>query len=107
MRRGQLDAGVLLCPMDREMDSAVMGGLDDVVFSGGIGENAAPIRAHTLEGLDFLGLALDDAANDANATRIGAGTDRGSGDPHRQGTRDRLRRRRKHGMKKGNADAVL
>ena len=53
--------------------AAVMGGLDGVVFSGGIGENSAPIRACALEGLDFLGLALNDAANDANDTRIGAG----------------------------------
>lgn len=53
--------------------AAVMGGLDGVVFSGGIGENSAPIRARTLEGLDFLGLTLNGAANDANDTRIGAG----------------------------------
>ena len=43
--------------------AAVLGGLDTLVFSGGVGEHAAPIRARVCEGLDFLGLALDEAAN--------------------------------------------
>ena len=37
--------------------------LDAVVFTGGIGENSARIRAMTLRRLGPLGLALDDAAN--------------------------------------------
>ncbi len=53
--------------------AAVLGGLDGVVFTGGIGENAAPIRARVIDGMGFLGLDLDAAANDANATRIGTG----------------------------------
>ncbi|MFD2857194.1 acetate/propionate family kinase [Seohaeicola zhoushanensis] len=53
--------------------AAVMGGLDAVVFCGGIGENAAPIRARVIEGLGFLGLQLDAAANAVNATDIGIG----------------------------------
>lgn len=40
-----------------------LGGLDAVVFSGGIGENGADLRARVLEGLDFFGLELDAAAN--------------------------------------------
>ena len=43
--------------------TAVLGGLDALVFTGGIGENAAPIRAKVCEGFDWLGLSLDEAAN--------------------------------------------
>ena len=53
--------------------AAVLGGLDAVVFCGGIGENAAPIRARIMEGMEFLGLHLDTEANDAGATDIGLG----------------------------------
>jgi acetate kinase len=53
--------------------AAVLGGLDGVVFTGGIGENAALIRARVIEGLDFLELRLDAAANAAGAVSIGAG----------------------------------
>jgi acetate kinase len=53
--------------------AAVLGGLDALVFTGGVGENAAPIRARALEGLGFLGLTLDRDANAANAERIGTG----------------------------------
>lgn len=53
--------------------AAVLGGLDALVFTGGIGENAAPIRARVIEGMGFLGLSLDARANAENATRIGTG----------------------------------
>ncbi|MEX0286335.1 MAG: acetate/propionate family kinase [Paracoccaceae bacterium] len=53
--------------------AAVLGGLDGLVFAGGIGENAAIIRARVLEGMEFLGLGVNAPANDANETRIGAG----------------------------------
>ena len=53
--------------------SVILGGLDAVVFCGGIGENAAPIRAGVLEGLEFLGLSLAAEYNAANATEIGNG----------------------------------
>jgi acetate kinase len=43
---------------------AVLGGLDTLVFTGGIGEHAAPIRARIAEGFEFLGLDLDPARND-------------------------------------------
>src|SRR5439155_25738968 len=43
--------------------AAALGGLDTLVFSGGIGENAPVIRARICEGLAFLGLHLDATAN--------------------------------------------
>lgn len=43
--------------------AAIMGGLDGVIFTAGVGENAPLIRARTLEGLEFLGIELDPAAN--------------------------------------------
>lgn len=45
--------------------TAAMGGLDVLVFTGGVGEHAAPIRARAVAGLAFLGVAVDAAANDA------------------------------------------
>jgi acetate kinase len=52
--------------------AAKAGGIDALVFSGGIGENAAAVRAAICAPLDFLGFALDPAANAANATFLGA-----------------------------------
>ena len=43
--------------------AAVLGGLDALVFTGGVGENAAEIRHAAVEGLGFLGLALDAEVN--------------------------------------------
>ncbi|HMZ54944.1 MAG TPA: acetate/propionate family kinase, partial [Nitrospira sp.] len=40
------------------------------VFSGGIGEHAAVVRARMCEGLEFLGIHVDQASNDANAPII-------------------------------------
>ncbi len=53
--------------------AAVLGGLDGVVFCGGIGENAAEIRARVIENMGFLGLALDETANNLGDTKIGSG----------------------------------
>jgi acetate kinase len=47
--------------------AAALGGLDTLVFSGGIGENAPPIRARTCEGLGFLGIQLHESRNGENA----------------------------------------
>lgn len=47
--------------------AAVMQGIDAVVFTAGIGENSAPIRAEVCAGLAWLGLALDARANAADA----------------------------------------
>ena len=43
--------------------TAALGGLDILVFSGGIGENSAEARARICEGLEFLGIALDPTRN--------------------------------------------
>ncbi len=43
--------------------AAVMGGLDAVIMTGGIGENSSAMRQRILQRLDFLGLRLDDDAN--------------------------------------------
>ncbi|HVF65191.1 MAG TPA: acetate/propionate family kinase [Casimicrobiaceae bacterium] len=58
--------------MNRELGSlvAALGGLDALVFTGGIGENAAPVRAAVIEAAPWLGLALDASANDRHAQRI-------------------------------------
>jgi acetate kinase len=45
--------------------ASVMGGVDTLVFSGGIGENSSIIRGRICEGLGFLGIELDDARNAA------------------------------------------
>ena len=47
--------------------SAVLGGLDTLVFTGGIGERAAPVRWMICHGLDYLGIRVDPGNNDANA----------------------------------------
>jgi len=51
---------------------AAMEGLDAVAFTGGIGENAAPIRARIMDGLGWLGLRADAAANESGAPRLHA-----------------------------------
>jgi acetate kinase len=50
--------------------AATLGGLDGLVFTAGIGEHAAPIRARVCAGLAWLGIDLDPAANDAGGPRI-------------------------------------
>ena len=50
--------------------AAAMGGLDVVVFTAGIGENDPRTRAQSLEGLEFLGIELDERKNGANGTII-------------------------------------
>jgi acetate kinase len=49
---------------------AAMDGVDAVAFTGGIGENAAPIRARIFERLAWLGAQLDEAANTRGETRL-------------------------------------
>jgi acetate kinase len=43
--------------------AAALGGLDTLVFAGGIGENAPLVRARICEGLNFLGIELDESRN--------------------------------------------
>jgi len=50
--------------------TAVLGGLDMLVFAGGIGENCPIIRSRICEGLEFLGIEIDDESNMANAPVI-------------------------------------
>jgi acetate kinase len=50
--------------------SAALGGLDTLVFSAGIGENAAPLRERICDGLGFLGIEIDPSDNDKNAPVI-------------------------------------
>jgi acetate kinase len=49
---------------------AALGGLDTLVFTGGIGEHAAPVRERICEHLDILGIQLDPARNGRNAAVI-------------------------------------
>ena len=71
--------------------AAALGGLDTLVFSGGIGEKAPKVRARICEGLEFLGIEIDEKLNAANeacdfpAGRQGPGT----GHPHGRGANDR------------------
>jgi acetate kinase len=52
--------------------AAVLGGLDALVFSGGIGEHSPAVRAQICKELELLGIAIDPALNDANAPLISA-----------------------------------
>jgi len=50
--------------------AAALGGVETLVFSAGIGERSAVIRARICEGLEFLGIVLDRARNEADAPVI-------------------------------------
>lgn len=52
--------------------AVALGGLDTLVFAGGIGENAPPVRARICEGLGFLGIELNESRNAAHANVISA-----------------------------------
>ena len=56
--------------------AAALGGLDTLVFAGGIGENAAPVRERICDGLGFLGIELDQKRNARNAPLISQGAGR-------------------------------
>jgi acetate kinase len=58
----------------RELGSlaAALGGLDALVFTGGIGEHAAAIRARVCAASAWLGVRLDETANAAGGPRLGA-----------------------------------
>lgn len=61
--------------INRELGSlaAAAGGVDAIVFTGGIGEHAAPVRERVIAQAGWLGAKIDVVANDGNATRIEAG----------------------------------
>lgn len=56
----------------RELGSlaAILGGLDVLVFTGGIGEHAAPIRARVCQDAQWLGVRLDETANRTGGPKI-------------------------------------
>jgi acetate kinase len=56
--------------------AAALGGLDLLVFTGGIGEHAAAVRAEACQGLAHLGLAIDPRRNDSNQDTISAADSR-------------------------------
>jgi len=56
--------------------AAALGGLDGVVFTAGVGENAAPVRAAVCRACAWLGLELDEAANHEHRERISTPTSR-------------------------------
>jgi acetate kinase len=70
--RARLAIDLYCYRMRREIGSlaAALGGLDALVFTGGIGENAAVIRARVCRDAGWLGVELDPAANAARGPRI-------------------------------------
>ena len=67
------EAVALFCYQIRKWIGAfttVLGGLDVLVFSGGIGENAPIIRSRICQGLDFLGIGIDEEQNRKNSYKI-------------------------------------
>jgi len=56
--------------------AAALGGLDTLVFAGGIGENAPTVRARVCDGLVFLGIELEEKRNAANEGVISAAASR-------------------------------
>jgi acetate kinase len=53
--------------------TVALGGLDTLVFAGGIGENAAAVRRRICDGLQCIGIELDDSLNDGHAGLISTG----------------------------------
>jgi len=53
--------------------AAALGGLDGIVFTAGVGENAAPVRSAICRACAWLGLELDEGANRENRERISTG----------------------------------
>ena len=70
--RAQEAIDLFVYRVGREIGSlaAALGGLDALVFTGGIGEHSAEIRAKICHQAEWLGLKLDDSANEVTATRI-------------------------------------
>ena len=56
--------------------AAALGGVETLVFSGGIGEGAAPIRSRICDGLQFLGIEVDTGLNAKHAAVISPGSAR-------------------------------
>jgi acetate kinase len=56
--------------------AAVLGGVETLVFAGGIGEHAGEVRARICNGLEFLGIELDEGSNAGHAPVISTATSR-------------------------------
>jgi acetate kinase len=50
--------------------TAALGGIDTIVFTGGIGENSPEVRGRICEGMEFMGINIDPERNSANAPVI-------------------------------------
>ncbi len=70
--RAKLAVDLYVYRIGRELGSlaAALGGLDAIVFTGGIGENSAEIRERVCRDAAWLGVQLDAAANQAGGPRI-------------------------------------
>jgi len=65
-----IDYFVYRIALNAGMLAAALGGLDAFIFTAGIGENSARLRASVVDKLVWLGLALDPVANAAHALAI-------------------------------------
>lgn len=65
-----VDHFVYRCGLNAGMLAAALGGIGAFVFTAGVGENSAPIRARIAESIAWLGAELDPAANSIGATLI-------------------------------------
>jgi len=76
--RARLAVDLFVYRIGRELGSlaAALGGLDALVFTGGIGENAAIVRERVCHDAAWLGVELDPAANAAGGPRITTGRSR-------------------------------
>ncbi len=68
--RDALDYFVDQCRREIAGLAASAGGIDALVLTGGIGENAVEVRARMLRGMDWLGIRLDETANQTGASLI-------------------------------------
>lgn len=78
--RARLAVDLFVYRIGRELGSlaAALGGLDALVFTGGIGEHAAVIRERVCSNAAWLGVKVDAAANGAGGPRISAASSRAS-----------------------------
>jgi acetate kinase len=76
--RARLATDLFVYRIGRELGSlaAALGGVDAIVFTAGVGENSAEIRARVCRGARWLGVELDEAANAAGGPRISTATSR-------------------------------
>ena len=76
--RARLAIDLFVYRIGRELGSlaAALGGVDAIVFTAGVGENSAEIRARVCRAARWLGVELDDAANAVGGPRISTATSR-------------------------------